>query len=56
MRNRIRLMKRNWRLASWFGFPLHLCIKAAWNGFWLKCKNKGPWEEDIKENQNQEEL
>lgn len=45
MKKRIYLMHRNWRIA-WLllDLPLHLCIKAAWNGFRLKSNTDAPWE------------
>lgn len=45
MKKRIYLMRRNFRIA-WLllGLPFHLCIKAAWNGFRLKCNTDVPWE------------
>lgn len=45
MKKRIYFMRRNFRIA-WLllGLPFHLCIKAAWNGFRLKCNTDVPWE------------
>lgn len=45
MKKRIYLMRRNWWI-TWFmfGFPLRLCLKAAWNGFRLKGNTAVPWE------------
>ena len=45
MKKRIYLMRRNWRIA-WIllGLPLHLCVKAALNGFRLKGNTNAPWE------------
>lgn len=44
MKKRLRLMLRNWRIADFFGLPFRVRIKAAFNGFLLKCRDFVPAE------------
>lgn len=51
MKKRVRLMLRNWRIANLFGLPFRVRIKAAMNGFRMKCRDFAP-EEGGTENGN----